>query len=167
MKTTSTLTTSANELINARKSGMSEFTGIAHRLEVVAEINGTEYVNDSKATDFTATLFSLSCMTRPVIWIVGSSEMQNDYSVFSELVKDKVKGIVCFGKCREKSMDMLKKDVSYFSQVASLDEAVEAASAFAGSEDVVLFSPACPSFEMFESYKHRGECFKSAVIAKQ
>lgn len=162
MKTT-TITKSTNVLLNARKSSMSEFIGIEHRLELITEINGTEYINDSKATDFSATLFSLSCMSRPVIWIVGTSEMQQDFSVFSDLVKEKVKAIVTLGKNKEKNLETLKTDVRYFSQVSSVAEAVEAASAFAAGGDVILFSPACPSFDMFENYKQRGECFKEEV----
>lgn len=161
-KTITTATT--NDLLQARKNSISEFSGIEHRLELVTEVNGTEYINDSKATDFSTALFSLSCMTRPVIWIVGISEVQNDYSVFSELVKEKVKAIVTLGKDRERSLDVLKKAVHFFSQSYSIEEAVEAASAFAEENDVVLFSPACSSFEMFENYKQRGECFRKAVL---
>lgn len=159
-----TTAASANDLLQARKNSISEFSGIEHRLELVTAISGTEYINDSKATDFSTTLFSLSCMTRQVIWIVGTSEIQNDYSVFSELVREKVKAIVALGKNREKSLEILKKDVRFFSQSSSIEEAVEAASAFAEGNDVVLFSPACSSFEMFENYKQRGECFRKAVL---
>lgn len=164
MEKITTKSTSTNNLLNARKNSIIEFSGIEHRLELVTEINGTEYINDSKATDFTTSLFSLSCMTKPVIWIVGVSEIKEDYSVFSELVKEKVKAIVSLGTNKEKNLETLKQDVQFFSHVSSVEDAVEAASAFAGGDDVILFSPACSSFEMFENYKQRGEYFRQAVM---
>lgn len=164
MEKTRVNATSSGELIQARKNSISEFSGIEHRLELVAEINETEYFNDSKATDFSTSWFSLSCMDKPVIWIVGGSEILDDYSVFSDLVRDKVKAIVSIGKTKGQNLDSLKKEVQFFSQVSSVEEAVEAASAFATGKDVVLFSPACPSFEMFENYKQRGEAFRKKVV---
>ncbi len=154
-----------NDLLSARKKSIIDFNGIEHRMEKVTEINGTEYINDSKATDFTATFYSLSSMSKPVIWIVGSSEVQNDFLAFSELVKEKVKAIVCLGKNNSHSFNLLKKEVKFFAEVNTISEAVESASSFACGDDVVLFSPACPSFEMFESYKQRGECFRKAVLS--
>lgn len=156
--------TTSNDLLQARKNSISEFSGIEHRLELVREINGTEYINDSKATDFSTSLYSLSCMSRPVIWIAGVSEVQNDYSVFSGIVREKVKAIISFGKNTEKNMEILKQDVHVFSHVPSVEDAVKAASSLAATGDVVLFSPACSSFEMFENYKQRGECFRKAVL---
>ncbi len=160
-----TITTAAtNDLLQARKNSISEFSGIEHRLEIVTEKNGIEYINDSKATDFTTSWYSLSCMTKPVIWILGISEMQDDYAVFSEIVKEKVKGIIVFGQGENKQIYFLRKLTNNFSEVLTVEEAVQTASSLAVSGDAVLFSPACSSFEMFENYKQRGEYFRKILL---
>ena len=91
----------SNELIEARKSSLTEFSGIEHRLELVSEKDGVEYINDSKATDVNSTWYSLEYMEKPVVWIIGLSDLDTDYSIFSELVENKVKSIVCLGENKE------------------------------------------------------------------
>jgi UDP-N-acetylmuramoylalanine--D-glutamate ligase len=163
MQKTSTVN-SSNDLMQARKNSIQEFSGIEHRLEVVAERNGVEYINDSKATDFTTSWYSLSCMNKPVIWILGISEMQDDYSVFADIVKEKVKAIIVFGRSENNQVYFLRKLITNFSEVLTVEEAVETASSLAHVGEAVLFSPACSSFEMFENYKQRGEYFRKCVL---
>lgn len=155
---------SGSILIRARQNSISQFIGIEHRLETVAEKNGVEFINDSKSTDFTTAMYSLNCMTKPVIWIVGASE--ENYSVFSEVLRDKVKAVVVFGNTKDKNFDYLRYNSKHFALVKTLDDAVKAAVSVAFSGDAVLFSPACPSYDLFESYKQRGEYFRNEVLNK-
>lgn len=152
------------ELINARKSSLSEFSGIEHRLELVTEKSGVEYINDSKATDVNSTWYSLEYMEKPVIWIIGLSDLDTDYSIFSELVQNKVKAIVCLGENKEGVLNSLLKNVDCFAEASSIKEATEISSSIAVNGDVVLFSPACSSFHLFQNYKDRGQQFRKAAM---
>ncbi|MDC3338134.1 hypothetical protein OAW23_09695 [Flavobacteriales bacterium] len=89
-----------NQLIEAREKSMSKFGDIAHRLETCDQIDGVDYINDSKATDLDSTYYSLEQMNKPVIWIVGSTDVVNDYSIYEKLVKFKVKTIIVLGDQR-------------------------------------------------------------------
>lgn len=152
-----------SQLLSVRKGESKGYTGLEHRLETVADVNGIEYINDSKATDFTTTWFSLECMAKPVIWIVGVASEDADYTVFREIVDKKVKAIVCFGTKKDHTASLLSVHTKFYSHVTSVKEAVQAASAFASEGDVVLFSPACAGYVMFPNYKERGERFREAV----
>lgn len=154
---------SSEELINARKTSLGEFGGIEHRLEMVKQIDGVDFINDSKATDVNSTWYSLEYMTKPVIWIVGISDVDTDYSIFSELVEDKVKAIICLGENKEEVLNPVLDKVGCFAEANSIKEAAEIAQAFSTKGDVVLFSPACSSFHLFQNYKDRGQQFRKAV----
>ena len=159
------LTKSSNDkLIEARKLSLEEFSGIEHRLELVAEKEGVEYINDSKATDVNSTWYSLEYMQKPVVWIVGLSDLDTDYSIFNELVQDKVKAIICLGENKEGVLNSLVKDVDCFAEASSIKEATEIASSISMEGDVVLFSPACSSFHLFQNYKDRGQQFRKAAV---
>jgi UDP-N-acetylmuramoylalanine--D-glutamate ligase len=164
MKTrTNTKVDFKDELIQSRSNSVREFGGIAHRLEFVDVVNGVEYINDSKATDVNSTWCSLEFMEKPVVWIVGSSEVDTDYGVFADMAKEKVKAIVCLGKNKEVVFDSLVKCVDMFAEAISIDEAVEIAGSFAKDGEVVLFSPACSSYDLFQNYKDRGQQFRKLV----
>jgi UDP-N-acetylmuramoylalanine--D-glutamate ligase len=152
-----------NQLLQARKKSMSLFADIAHRLETVAEVNGVEWINDSKATDLDSTYYSLELMEKPIIWIVGSSDVEQDYSIFNKLVKYKVKQMICFGNYETRIKYSFANLVDTYAHKNTLEEAVALAAEWSSDEDVVLFSPACSSFDLYEDYRARGEHFRQLV----
>ena len=147
------------------RESFSTFKAIEHRLEPVLSIKDVLYINDSKATNIDSAWYALECQTKPVVWIVGGTDKGNDYSILNELVKEKVKAIVCL------TLDSKKIHEAYEGIVGadkivdtfSAAEAVKAASKFADAGDVVLLSPCCASFDLFKNYEDRGEKFKEAV----
>ena len=147
------------------REGLSTFQAIEHRLEPVLSVGGVLYLNDSKATNVDAALYALECQKRPVVWIVGGTDKGNDYSVLTDLVRDKVKAIVCLGVDNHKFYEAFESIVGKDKMVEtrSAEEAVKAASKFAVDGDVVLLSPCCASFDLFTCYEDRGEKFKEAV----
>ncbi len=147
-----------------RKS-LKSFQPIEHRLEPVLSLKDVLYINDSKATNVDAAWYALECQTRPVVWIVGGKDKGNDYSILNEVVRKKVKAIVCLGIDNSKIHAAYEGIVGTERMVdtASAEAAVRAAAEFAESGDVVLLSPCCASFDLFKSYEDRGEQFKNAV----
>ena len=142
---------------------LSDFQNVEHRLEHVGNVNGVEFINDSKATNVNSAWYALESMTRPVIWVVGGQDKGNDYAQLHDLVKEKVKAIVCLGidnKLIREAFGSLVKD---FVETNSAEQCVQAAYALAESGDVVLLSPANASFDLFENYEDRGRRFKAAV----
>ena len=157
----------AAKLLKIRKQTIKEslenFEGAEHRLENVAKIKGVTYINDSKATNVNATFYALECMDASVIWIVGGVDKGNDYSDLLPLVREKVKAIVCLGIDNEKIKNMFGNVVDIVVETAGAEEAVKVADKLAERGEVVLLSPACASFDLFESYEDRGRQFKTAV----
>lgn len=147
------------------RESLATFEPIEHRLEPVLSVGGVLYINDSKATNVDAAWYALECQKKPVVWIVGGTDKGNDYSVLEELVKDKVKAIVCMGVDNRKFHASFEGIVGKDKIVDTLSatEAVQAASRFAEDGDVVLLSPCCASFDLFTCYEDRGEQFKEAV----
>ena len=147
------------------RSSLATFQPIEHRLEPVLSIKDVLYINDSKATNVDSAWYALECQTRPVVWIAGGKDKGNDYSVLEDLVKDKVKAIVCLGKDNTKLHASFEKIVGKenMTDTHSAEEAVKAAQAYAKEGDVVLLSPCCASFDLFSSYEDRGKKFKEAV----
>ncbi|MCR5243353.1 MAG: UDP-N-acetylmuramoyl-L-alanine--D-glutamate ligase [Bacteroidales bacterium] len=147
------------------REGLSTFQAIEHRLEPVLSVGGVLYINDSKATNVDAAWYALECQKRPVVWIVGGTDKGNDYSVLTDLVKEKVKAIVCLGLDNHKFHESFESIVGpdKMVDVKSAEDAVKAASKFATDGDVVLLSPCCASFDLFTCYEDRGEKFKEAV----
>ena len=152
----------SNEVI--RQSLMS-FQPIEHRLEPVLSIKDVLYINDSKATNIDSAWYALECQKRPVVWIVGGTDKGNDYSILTQLVREKVKAIVCLGVDNTKIHAAFEGIVGSdkMKDTKSATEAVRAARDFAESGDVVLLSPCCASFDLFENYEDRGAKFKEAV----
>lgn len=145
------------------KESMCEFQGVEHRLEFVTKVHGIEFINDSKATNVNSTWFALESMVRPVIWIVGGLDKGNDYSCLKPLVKSKVKAIVCLGNDNAKIFDEFSDIVPIIKVTASAGEAVHTAYGLGVQGDVVLLSPACASFDLFNNYEDRGMQFKRSV----
>jgi len=151
-----------NEVI---RQSLSDFQSVEHRLEKVNVVHGVEFINDSKATNINSTWYALESMDKPVVWIVGGIDKGNDYSMLNELVKQKVKAIICLGTDNRKIHKAFKNIVSDITDVASAEEAVQVAYSKGKKGDVVLLSPACASFDLFKSYEDRGWQFKNAVKA--
>ena len=152
----------SNEVI---RRSLKTFKPIEHRLEPVLSVGGVLYINDSKATNVDSAWYALECQTKPVVWIVGGTDKGNDYSVLEQLVRDKVKAIVCLGVDNSKIHAAFEGIVgpAHICDCGSAEEAVKAAAGFASSGDVVLLSPCCASFDLFKNYEDRGARFKEAV----
>ena len=145
------------------RNSLKSFSPIEHRLEPVLSVADVMYINDSKATNVDSAWYALESQTRPVVWIVGGKDKGNDYSILKDLVREKVKGIVCMGLDNSKIHAAFDSITSNIVDTASADEAVKAASRMAEAGDVVLLSPCCASFDLFENYEDRGRKFKEAV----
>jgi UDP-N-acetylmuramoylalanine--D-glutamate ligase len=126
-------------------------------------VHGIEFINDSKATNVNSTWYALESMSNPVVWIVGGVDKGNDYEMLEELVRTRVKAIVCMGKDNAKIHKAFSGVVSSIVDAGSATEAVKAAYLLGKKGDTVLLSPACASFDLFENYEDRGRQFKSAV----
>lgn len=142
---------------------LSDFQGVEHRLERFIRVHGIEFVNDSKATNTNSTWYALESMNRPVVWIAGGIDKGNDYEMLADLVRNKVKAIVCLGIDNSKIIEAFDGMVDNIVETRSMREAVKAAYYFAGNDEVVLLSPACASFDLFENYEDRGNQFKEEV----
>ncbi|GGB82506.1 UDP-N-acetylmuramoylalanine--D-glutamate ligase [Flavobacterium suaedae] len=159
--------TAVAQLMRIRKQtireSLSDFDGVEHRLEKVLKIQNVQYINDSKATNTNATFFALDSMTVPTVWIVGGVDKGNDYDELMQLVREKVKAIVCLGVDNQKIINAFGNVVDVVVETGSMVEAVRTAQQLAEKGDAVLLSPACASFDLFESYEDRGKQFKNAV----
>jgi len=148
---------------DAIRESLKSFEGVEHRLELVREIDGVKYVNDSKATNVNAVWYALDSFQMPLVLIMGGRDKGNDYSELIEPLRRKVHTLIAIGEARDKIESSLATVVPEFETAESLAEAVRLARHQAKRGEVVLLSPACASFDMFESYEHRGEEFKKAV----
>jgi UDP-N-acetylmuramoylalanine--D-glutamate ligase len=147
------------------RESLSDFQNVEHRLERVAMVHGIEFINDSKATNVNSAWYALESMDRPVVWIAGGVDKGNDYTSLRELVRTKVKAIVCLGKDNAKLHKAFGELVPSMVDADSAEQAVRAAYGIAEEGDAVLLSPACASFDLFENYEERGRRFKTAVKA--
>ena len=145
------------------RESLRDFHSLEHRLEFVADVHGVEFVNDSKATTVDAVWYALESFEKPVIWIAGGVDKGNDYSKLIDLVKNRVKAIICLGKDNRKIHESFSKVVDLIVNTESAEDAVRSAYHFSNPGDVVLLSPACASFDLFENFEDRGNKFKEAV----
>ena len=154
-------------LLKIRKQTIREslegFQGVEHRLERVIKMNNVLYINDSKATNVNATFYALDSMENPTVWIVGGVDKGNDYRELLPLVNEKVKAIICLGVDNEKLINAFGNIVDTIIETDSMAVAVQVAYKLAEKNNTVLLSPACASFDLFESYEDRGRQFKDAV----
>ena len=157
----------AGSLSNVRKpvikESLSDFQNVEHRLEFVANVHGIEFINDSKATNVNSTWYALESQSKPIIWIAGGRDKGNDYTELMPLVKQKVKAIICLGVENEKIKDTFGDMVETITETQSAQDAVQIAYNIGTPGDVVLLSPACASFDLFENFEDRGRQFKKAV----
>jgi UDP-N-acetylmuramoylalanine--D-glutamate ligase len=145
------------------RDAVQNFQNLEHRMEPVATIRGVEFINDSKATNVNSTWYALESMSKPTVLVLGGVDKGNDYSLLNDLVKEKVKAIICLGTDNKKIHEAFAGIVETIVDTATASEAVHGAFHFAAKGDVVLLSPACASFDLFKNYEDRGNQFKQAV----
>ncbi|GAB1448915.1 UDP-N-acetylmuramoyl-L-alanine--D-glutamate ligase [Bacteroidota bacterium] len=145
------------------RDSLMDFQNVEHRLEKVATIRGVEYINDSKATNVNSTWYALESMDKPTIWIAGGVDKGNDYAMLQELVREKVRILVCMGLDNSRLHEAFGGVVDMVINTSSAQEAVHVASKMAKNGEAVLLSPACASFDLFKNYEDRGRQFKVAV----
>ena len=145
------------------REAVNNFQSLEHRMEFVAMVRGVEFVNDSKATNVNSTWYALESMNKPVVLVLGGVDKGNDYQLIAELVKEKVKAIVCMGNDNKKIIQAFKNIVPVIVETESAKKAVNASFKLATKGDVVLLSPACASFDLFKNYEDRGTQFKNSV----
>lgn len=145
------------------REALSDFKALEHRLEWVSDIKGIEFINDSKATTVNAVWYALESISKPIVWIAGGIDKGNDYEVLQEIVKRKVKALVCLGKDNRKLHEAFSSSIDLIVNTESMNECVKAAYHLAAPGDCVLLSPACASFDLFENFEDRGRQFKEAV----
>lgn len=145
------------------RDSLMDFAGVEHRLERFIKVHGIEFINDSKATNVNSTWYALESMTTQVIWIAGGTDKGNDYSEILDLVKQKVKALVCLGVDNSKLHKAFDGVIPEITDATSMKDAVQAAYRFGKTGDTVLLSPCCASFDLFENYEDRGRQFKKYV----
>jgi len=157
----------ADHLVGIRKETikqcMSDFHKEEHRLESVANIAGIEYINDSKATNVNTSWYSLEEFNRPVIWIAGGTDNGNDYAKLLDVVKRRVKTMICLGSNNSRIYEYFAPYIKTIVETSSMEDAVNYAYSIGEKGDVVLLSPACASFDLYSDYRERGKAFRSAV----
>jgi UDP-N-acetylmuramoylalanine--D-glutamate ligase len=149
----------------AIRDSLSSFEQVEHRLEAVATIKGVEYINDSKATNVNSTWYALESFNSPIVWIAGGVDKGNDYDALKELVKERVKAIVCLGTDNRRIHEEFGALVPVIVNTTSMEECVKMSHHLAVKGDIVLLSPACASFDLFDNYEDRGRQFKKHVKA--
>ena len=155
------------KLINIKneeiKESLSNFQSINHRMEHVLTIQKVKYINDSKATNTNAVYYALDSMTNSTIWIAGGVDKGNDYDELLPLVREKVKSIICIGLDNKKIIETFSSVVDSIIETTTMIEAVRNAYKIAKPGEIVLLSPACSSFDLFDNYEDRGNQFKEQV----
>ncbi|MFC5269603.1 UDP-N-acetylmuramoyl-L-alanine--D-glutamate ligase [Adhaeribacter terreus] len=148
---------------NQIETALATFKNAEHRLQKIGEKDGVLYINDSKATNVEAVWFALEGIKQPIVWIAGGVDKGNDYETLKPFAKDRIKALICLGADNEKLKISFGGIIPEIKETQRVEEAVEMAKTLAGSGDVVLLSPACASFDLFNNYEHRGHRFMEAV----
>jgi UDP-N-acetylmuramoylalanine--D-glutamate ligase len=145
------------------REAVSNFHNLEHRMEFVATVRGIDFINDSKATNVNSTWYALESMHKKTILVIGGVDKGNEYALIADLVKEKVKAIVCMGTDNQKIVEFFKDIVPVIIETDSAKKAVTESFKLAEKGEVVLLSPACASFDLFKNYEDRGRQFKDAV----
>jgi UDP-N-acetylmuramoylalanine--D-glutamate ligase len=145
------------------RESLATFEGVPHRLELVRELEGVRYINDSKATNVNAVWYALESMREPVILIAGGRDKGNDYAPLAPLVKERVRVLIALGESAAKVENDLGPSAEQCYRARSMDDAVDIAKVAAREGDVVLLSPACASFDQFKNFEARGDAFRRLV----
>ncbi|MEX2456742.1 MAG: UDP-N-acetylmuramoyl-L-alanine--D-glutamate ligase [Balneolaceae bacterium] len=146
------------------RESLQQFEGVSHRLETVRVLNGVRYINDSKATNINAVWYALDSFEMPIVLILGGRDKGNDYLELESQIREKVHTVVSIGEAKQNIKKQLEGVVPHLIEADTLKHAVKAARNQAKRGEIVLLSPACSSFDMFENYEDRGNQFKQAVI---
>ncbi len=144
---------------------LKEFGGLPHRLEFVAAVAGVRYYDDSKATNVDAVRRAIECFEAPIVLLLGGRNKRGDFRLLEESVRRRVKQLVLFGEAGEEIAAALG-GAAGACRAPSMAEAVAAAGRVAAPGDVVLLSPGCASFDMYENYARRGEDFRRSVARR-
>jgi UDP-N-acetylmuramoylalanine--D-glutamate ligase len=150
-----------NEFI---RESLQNFEGVAHRLEPVRTLDGVHYFNDSKATNINAVWYALDSFNTPLTLILGGRDKGNNYKELESQIREKVHTIIAIGEAKEAIKTQLGNIVPNLKEAETMKQAVKMARKSAKRGEVVLLSPACSSFDMFDNYEHRGEVFKQSVL---
>ena len=145
------------------RESLTDFKGVPHRLEKVATVRGVQYINDSKATNVNSCWYALQSMRAKTILIIGGIDKGNNYQEIEDLVTSKVKALIFMGKDNSKLHKFFDGKVDVIRDSGSMAEAVNTAYELAEKGDVVLLSPCCASFDLFDNYEDRGDQFKEYV----
>jgi UDP-N-acetylmuramoylalanine--D-glutamate ligase len=146
------------------RESLRTFEGVEHRLELVRILDGVKYINDSKATNINAVWFALDSFNMPIVLILGGRDKGNDYNELISQIREKVHTVIAIGEAREAIKNQIGEVVPNFEEADTLEDAVKIGYTKAKRGEIVLLSPACSSFDMFEDYEHRGRVFKTAVL---
>ena len=146
-------------------TSLPHFKGLAHRIEWVAAPHGISCYNDAKATNIEATYASLTSFNTPITWIVGGEDKGNDYKLLLAVVTKYVKAIICLGKDNSKIINAFNRLPIPICETRSMEIAVQQAFAVSDKGDTILLSPACASFDLFNNFMHKGDCFKKIIQA--
>jgi len=146
------------------RATLKNFKGVEHRLELVRELDGVRYVNDSKATNVDSVWYALQAFDEPIILLLGGRDKGNDYGRLLDLVKRSVRHLVAIGESSS-TVAAAFRGATDISVAGSMEEAVRLAHGVSRPGEIVLLSPACASFDWFENYEHRGRVFKELVLA--
>lgn len=158
------IATAAAEIpLESIHDGLVSFRGLAHRLEILAKIDGVTWINDSKATNVASTKVALESMTQPTVLLLGGRHKGEPYTALLGPMRERVKQVLAYGEAAPEIVKDLGGEVPVEAIVGSFDEVVDRAAALAQSGDAVLLSPACASFDMFENYEQRGDRFRALV----
>jgi UDP-N-acetylmuramoylalanine--D-glutamate ligase len=142
---------------------LADFENEEHRLEKVLTINGSQYINDSKASNINATFYALDSIENATIWIVGGLDAENDYNMLLPLVNEKVDAIICLSNNNDKLIETFGNVVDFMIETNSIRDAVKIAYKLCRDGETVLFSPAGACENIAENYEERGKEFKEAV----
>ncbi len=156
-----------SKILNVKKkliiSILLKLKSIEHRMEKIHNINGVQFINDSKATNVNAVFYALKSVNAPIIWIAGGEDKGNNYIELIPLVKKKVKAMICLGQNNEKIINSFKNIINIILETKNMKKAVYMAYMLSSHGDNILFSPACSSFDLFKDYQERGNKFKQEV----
>ena len=157
------LTSITDRMLKKRKSDLKLILDISHRLEVVAEIDGVEFINDAKASDLEATAYSLDCINRPIIWMLESGEYQRDFIDLEKSLLKNVESIIVIGQNRSNTVEELMQLSDVVAEAANIEDGISMAKELAYKGCSVLYSPAIPNNNKYRNYISRGEAFKRAL----
>ncbi|NND77163.1 MAG: hypothetical protein HKN39_03165 [Flavobacteriales bacterium] len=153
----------SEKMLEKRKSDLKQILDNSHRLEVVAEIDGVEYVNDAKSSDLESTAYALDLISKPIVWILESGEYVRTFADLDKLILDGVQSIIVIGQNRSTTVEELMLLTDLVAEASNMEEAISLAKEMAHKGSCVLYSPAMPNNNKFGNYLSRGEAFKTAL----